>query len=74
MTKHPSTSTTKSDIDHIKLTSQHKPSISRRIIEDDDMDLDFDQPVAMNQGEEDSDDEFGDSQNTDETNMDSMSF
>jgi|JYMV01.1.fsa_nt_gi hypothetical protein len=38
------------------------------------MDLGFDQPVAMNQGEEDSDDEFGDSQNTDETNMDSMSF
>jgi hypothetical protein len=28
------------------------------------MDLGFDQPVAMNQGEEDSDDEFGDSQNT----------
>ena len=44
------------------------------MIEDDDMDLGFDQPVAMNQGEEDLDDEFGDSQNTDETNMDSMSF
>lgn len=41
------------------------------MIEDDDMDLEFDQPLAKDQGEEDDlDDDFGDSQDSEESNVD----
>ena len=71
--KSASVSTSKSDIGHIKLSSRKQSSHSRQIVEDDDMDLVFDQPLARDQGEEeDLDDDFGDSQESDDTNRDGL--
>ncbi|XP_063405374.1 serine-protein kinase ATM-like [Mytilus trossulus] len=73
LSKQPRASHSKSDIGHIKLKSRNRPSSSRSIIEDDDMDLEFDQPLAKDQGEEeDLDDDFGDSQDAEESNVDAF--
>ncbi|CAC5396816.1 ATM [Mytilus coruscus] len=73
LSKQPPASHSKSDIGHIKLKSRNRPSTSRSIIEDDDMDLEFDQPLAMDQGEEeDLDDDFGDSQESEDSNVDAF--
>ncbi|CAG2219119.1 ATM [Mytilus edulis] len=73
LSKQPRASHSKSDIGHIKLKSRNRPSSSRSIIEDDDMDLEFDQPLAKDQGEEDDlDEDFGDSQDSEESNVDAF--